>query len=232
MITVPFYSTILFYLFSILVSQFFILMMPKIPIFPLNLVVFPGSKYPLHIFEERYKTMVKKSLADNLGFGIVASIENRIFDVGAYVEIDSLFKTYPNGNMDIVIRGIKRFLIKSTSLHNDGYYIAGIEDYLDNDSVTNKILVEELQNEFKVIIKLANYKLEDTFWNNLKSAENKSFKIAEKSGMNYSQQQEFLILKSENERLNYLINYFLSIKEKVNNANSILKIIKNNGYLN
>ncbi len=46
-----------------------------IPIFPLNLVVFPDSKYPLHIFEERYKILLQKCLTDNSGFGIVASID-------------------------------------------------------------------------------------------------------------------------------------------------------------
>ena len=72
----------------------------------------------------------------------------------------------------------------------------------------------------------------EAFWNNLKSAKLKSYKIAEKSGMSYEQQQEFLILKSENERLYFLINYFNFIKEKVNNADLIKKIIVNDGYLN
>ena len=89
-----------------------------------------------------------------------------------------------------------------------------------------------MQNEFDEIVELANYKLEDVFWNNLKSAQLKSYKIAEKSGLTYEQQQELLILKNENDRVSYLINYFVSIKDKVDRADAVKKIIMNDGYLN
>ncbi len=79
---------------------------------------------------------------------------------------------------------------------------------------------------------MANYKLEASFWNNLETATLKSYKIAEKSGLSYEQQQELLILKNENERLNFLISYFTSIKDKVNGAENLKKIIMNDGFLN
>jgi len=186
------------------------------PIFPLNLVVFPGSKYPLHIFEERYKILINKCLSENSGFGIVASFNKKIYDVGVYVKIFSLLKTYENGEMDLIVEGVERFLINSTNLHPDGYYVSTVDKYLDNNIEVDSTLIDELQNEFEEIVELANYKLEESFWKKLKSAELKSYKIAEKSGMSYDQQQEFLILKSENERLYFLINYFNLIKEKVN----------------
>lgn len=203
-----------------------------IPIFPLNLVVFPGSKYPLHIFEERYKFLLQKCLKENSGFGIVAFINKRISDVGVYVKVTNITKTYINGDIDIVVQGLERFLINSTSLHQDGYYIAEVEKYDDENVMLDSQLISELQNEFEEIIELANYKLEDAFWDNLKSTKLKSFKIAEKSGLSYEQQQELLILNNENERLNYLISYFTSIKDKVNNADAVKKIIVNDGFLN
>ena len=203
-----------------------------IPIFPLNLVVFPGSKYPLHIFEERYKILLQKCLTDNSGFGIVASIDKRISDVGVYVKVTQILKTYLNGELDIVVQGVERFLINSTSLHPDGYYVADVEKYDDENIMIDPRLNEELKSEFEEIVELANYKLEDAFWNNLNSAKLKSYKIAEKSGLTYEQQQELLILKNENERLSYLINYFILIKDKVDRADTIKKIIMNDGYLN
>lgn len=204
----------------------------SIPIFPLNLVVFPGSKYPLHIFEERYKTLLKNCLDTKTGFGIVSLIDKKISDVGVYVTIPEVIKTYDNGESDIVVEGVERFLINSTYKHSDGYYIADVNKYFDENTFVDENLIDELQTDFEEIVELANYKLEEAFWVNLKSAKLKSFKIAEKSGMSYEQQQEFLILKSENERLYFLINYFNWIKEKVNNAELIKKIIVNDGYLN
>ena len=203
-----------------------------IPIFPLNLVVFPDSKYPLHIFEERYKILLQKCLMDNSGFGIVASIDKRISDVGVYVKVTQILKTYLNGELDIVVQGVERFLINSTSLHPDGYYVADVEKYDDENIMIDTRLNDELKSEFEEIVELANFKLEDAFWNNLNSAKLKSYKIAEKSGLTYEQQQELLVLKNENERLSYLINYFILIKDKVDRADTIKKIIMNDGYLN
>ena len=206
--------------------------MHSIPIFPLNLVVFPGSKYPLHIFEERYKILIQKCLQENTGFGIVAAFDKKISDVGVYVLIDSVLKYYDNGESDIVVTGIERFLITDIYPHPDGYNIATVEKYDDDRISIDDNLISTLQVEFEEIVELANYKLEDSFWNNLNNAKFKSYKIAEKSGLSHEQQQEFLILKNENERLTYLINYFLSIKEKVSTAENLKRIIMNNGYLN
>mgnify|MGYP001232376187 FL=1 len=203
-----------------------------IPIFLLKLVVYPDSKYPLHIFEERYKILLQKCLKENSGFGIVASIDKRISDVGVYVKVTEILKTYLNGELDIVVQGLERFLINSTSLHTDGYYVAEVEKYTDENVIIDPKLNDELQNEFEEIVELANYKLEDVFWNNLKSAQLKSYKIAEKSGLTYEQQQELLILKNENDRVSYLINYFVSIKDKVDRADAVKKLIMNDGYLN
>lgn len=206
--------------------------MSTIPIFPLNLVVFPDSKYPLHIFEERYKILIEKCLREKTGFGIVASFERKISDVGVYVIIDSVIKVYDNGESDIIVAGLERFLINSTSTHPDGYYIAEVEKYSDIESTYDERLFESLRNEFEEIVELANYNLEVSFWNNLHITKNKSYKIAEKSGLSIDQQQELLILRKESQRLNYLIDYFTTIKNKVSNAESLKRIIMNDGYIN
>ncbi|MCZ7611125.1 MAG: LON peptidase substrate-binding domain-containing protein [Ignavibacterium sp.] len=206
--------------------------MKTIPIFPLNLVVFPDSKYPLHIFEERYKILIQKCLKEKSGFGIVASFDKKISDVGVYVLIDSVLKYYDNGEYDIVVAGIERFLINKIYSHPDGYNIAEVEKYADTGFSIDGGLISSLKLKFEEILELANYKLEESFWNNFRNAEFKSYKIAEKSGLSYEQQQEFLILKNENERLSYLLNYFHTIKEKVSTAENLKRIIMNNGYLN
>lgn len=206
--------------------------MNTIPIFPLSLVVFPESRYPIHIFEERYKILIDKCLKEKSGFGIVASFERKISDVGVYVLIDSVLKKYDNGESDIIIKGIERFLINSTSLHPDGYYLAEVEKYSDLEINYKDDLFESLRNKFEEIVELANYKLEDAFWINLNDTKLKSFKIAEKSGLSIDQQQELLILRKESQRLNYLLDCFNNIKNKVNSAESLQKIIMNDGYIN
>ena len=168
-----------------------------IPIFPLRLVVFPNSKYPLNIFEPRYKKMINDCLEHDSGFGIVAFFDNKISDVGVYVKISHLLKKYENGEMDIVVKGIKRFLINNTKLHIDGYYISNVEEYKDDTTIIDFSLVKKLQSEFKKIIELANYKLDEKYWDQLTKSKLKSYKIAEKAGLDYEKQQELLILKTK-----------------------------------
>jgi ATP-dependent Lon protease len=203
-----------------------------IPIFPLKLVVFPNSKYPLHIFEPRYKKMITKCLEEDSGFGIVASFDKKISDVGVYVKISTLIKKYENGEMDILVKGMNRFLINETKLHPDGYFISDVEEYSDKGSNIDNQIEEKLKEEFEQILELANYKLDENFWRQYSESEFKSFKIAEKSGMDYTQQQELLIIRNENARLNYLIKYFAALKNKITTSEALNKIILNDGYIN
>jgi Lon protease-like protein len=203
-----------------------------IPIFPLKLVVFPNSSYPLHIFEPRYKKMITYCIDNNTGFGIVASFDKRISDVGVYVLITDVLKKYDNGEFDILVKGISRFLINETKLHPDGYFISTVEEYNDRKVSIDNSLLQELKDEFEKILELANYKLEDKFWKQYSQSEFKSFKIAEKSGLDYAQQQELLILRNENARLNYLIKYFSLLKNKMSNSETLNKIVMGDGFIN
>lgn len=106
----------------------------QIPIFPIALVIFPNSKYPLHIFEERYKTLINKCLANNSGFGIVSRIGDTISEVGVYVEIADVIKIYETGELDIVVAGKWRFKRMDLEMHPDGYYLSDVNKIKDQDT--------------------------------------------------------------------------------------------------
>ena len=80
-----------------------------LPLFPLDLVLFPGMALPLHIFEPRYKEMIGECLAHDTQFGIVRSIEDGIAQIGCSAEVATVIKRYEDGRMDIVTRGLRRF---------------------------------------------------------------------------------------------------------------------------
>jgi len=69
----------------------------SIPIFPLNIVVFPYSKIPLHIFEEKYKIMIGKCLEEKTGFGIISIIKKELSKIGSHIEITNVLNRYENG---------------------------------------------------------------------------------------------------------------------------------------
>ncbi len=207
-------------------------MKPVIPIFPLKLVMFPLSKYPLHIFEKKYKKMINLCLQENTGFGVTALIGNEISKVGTYVSISKVSKKYLTGEMDIIVKGEKRFIFSNYEMHADGYYIASIQEYKDSSSSADDELLEEMESKFEKIIDKVNYKLEDNFWDNYYKSKLKSFKLAEKSGLTIEQQQTLLTFKKETERINFLIAHFEKLDEMLTENAALKQIIIGDGYLN
>jgi Lon protease-like protein len=80
-----------------------------LPLFPLDLVLLPGVQLPLHIFEPRYKEMIGECVVQKTPFGIVRAVEQGLADVGCTAEIVAVTKQYPDGRLDIVSEGRKRF---------------------------------------------------------------------------------------------------------------------------
>jgi Lon protease-like protein len=80
-----------------------------LPLFPLDVVLLPGTPLPLHIFEPRYKEMIAECRAANAPFGVVRVLEKGMADVGCSAEIVTVTKEYPDGRLDLIAEGRKRF---------------------------------------------------------------------------------------------------------------------------
>ena len=104
-----------------------------LPLFPLRVVVFPRTALPLHIFEERYKEMVSEAIRDNSEFGIVLAKEEGIVNAGCTVVVEKVLQMYPDGRMDILARGRRRFEIQSLS--EERAYLEAEVAYFDDDDV-------------------------------------------------------------------------------------------------
>ncbi|HKI25337.1 MAG TPA: LON peptidase substrate-binding domain-containing protein [Candidatus Sulfotelmatobacter sp.] len=83
--------------------------MPLLPLFPLEVVLFPGVPLPLHIFEPRYKEMIGECRTNQTPFGVIRALEQGIAEVGCTAEIVSVTKEYADGRLDLVAEGRKRF---------------------------------------------------------------------------------------------------------------------------
>ena len=104
-----------------------------LPLFPLRVVVFPRTALPLHIFEERYKEMVSEAIRDNSEFGIVLAKEEGIVNAGCTVVVEKVLQMYPDGRMDILARGRRRFEIQSLS--EERAYLEAEVAYFDDEDV-------------------------------------------------------------------------------------------------
>ena len=117
--------------------------MRLLPLFPLQLVVFPRTQLPLHIFEDRYKEMVAEAMEERGEFGIVLAKNEGIVNAGCTVVVDHVVTKYPDGRMDIMTRGVRRFEI--TGLNQERSFLRGeVEFFDDEDSIDSP---EELRVE-------------------------------------------------------------------------------------
>jgi Lon protease-like protein len=78
-------------------------------LFPLDVVLLPGTPLPLHIFEPRYKEMIAECRAGNAPFGVVRALQEGIAEVGCTAEIVSVTNEYPDGRLDLIAEGRTRF---------------------------------------------------------------------------------------------------------------------------
>ena len=83
--------------------------MALLPLFPLDVVLLPGTPLPLHIFEPRYKEMIGECRANNAPFGVIRAVDESIAEIGCTAEIVSVTKEYPDGRLDLIAEGRKRF---------------------------------------------------------------------------------------------------------------------------
>jgi Lon protease-like protein len=103
---------------------------PDFPLFPLALVALPTEVVPLHIFEERYKTMIGECLEDGGEFGIVWAADDGLRANGCAMEVSEVLERHEDGRLDILTRGTRPFRIVEERF--DLVYPAGAVEFLDD----------------------------------------------------------------------------------------------------
>jgi Lon protease-like protein len=102
-----------------------------LPLFPLQVVLLPGAELPLHIFENRYKEMIGEVIRDRLEFGVILANEKGIVNTGCTAMIDKVLREYPDGRLDIIARGRRRFEI--VMLNDERSFLRGSVEFFDDE---------------------------------------------------------------------------------------------------
>jgi Lon protease-like protein len=81
----------------------------RFPLFPLGLVLLPQELVPLHIFEDRYKTMIGECLEEESEFGILWLSDDGLKEVGCSARISRVLERFDDGRMNILVEGAEPF---------------------------------------------------------------------------------------------------------------------------
>jgi uncharacterized protein len=198
-----------------------------IPIFPLGIVVYPGEDLNLHIFEPRYKQLIKECVEQKKGFGIPAVIENKLQEHGTLVQITELTKVYDNGEMDIKTQGVQVFrileLIKDIP---EKLYSGAIVSYPATHDHGKPELMRKVMKGIQDLHALLKVNKEFT----KPEGELTSYDIAHHAGLSLKQEYELLGLFDERQRQEYLKRHLAKVIPTVAVMEQLKEKIKLNGH--
>jgi len=197
-----------------------------LPLFPLDLVLLPGTPLPLHIFEPRYREMISECLDRNEHFGVLRGKEQELAEIGCTAEILTVTKKYPDGRMDIVTEGRARFEV--LQLNQERSFLQAEVLYLQDEP--DVISPEEIAEAVKLhgeIMTLAGAEPEKSMEVNEGQL---SFHLAGSLPLDLDFKQTLLAMKSEAGRLRAIISFFETILPAMRRTVHVRRKAGGNGH--
>jgi Lon protease-like protein len=173
------------------------------PLFPLGLVALPGEIIPLHIFEERYKTMMNECLRDESEFGIVWLSDDGLREIGCACKIEQVLERMEDGRMNLLARGTRPIRVIERQGHLA--YPAGVVEFVeDRDDALDPELVQNARAAYSDLVKRATDREPD----DEELAEMSAYAMAATVDFGLDAKQGLLDLRSENARLRLVTRLF------------------------
>jgi len=197
------------------------------PIFPLGIVVYPGEELNLHIFEPRYRQLIRECVENKKPFGITTVIDDKMNEVGVLMEVVEISKLYDDGKMDIKTRGIRVFRILEVIKElPEKLYSGAIVNYPNNSEKDTRILMPALLIAIRELHRLLDvekkFKAPDhELW---------SYDIAHHAGLSLTEEYELLELMVEAQRQEYLKRHLAKVLPVMAEMESLKLRVKQNGH--
>lgn len=198
-----------------------------VPLFPLDLVLLPAVPLPLHIFEPRYKEMINECLSQNRHFGIVRSKGEALASIGCTAEIINVLKTYPDGRMDILTEGKRRFEL--LELNRERSFLQADVVYLDDeDDPAATPAIETALRFHGEIMKLAGAEPEDA---EKADKSQLAYRLAGSLPFDPDFQQALLEMNSEADRMRAIVSFFERILPVLQQSANAKRKAGGNGHV-
>ncbi len=198
-----------------------------IPIFPLEVVVYPGDELNLHIFEPRYQQLINDTVKNKKPFGIPTVVGRKIGLLGTLVELSSVANVQADGQMDIKTRGGRIFnVVEFRKVYPGKLYSAAIVTYPDIDEKGEAKVMRQLVADTRKLHALLKVKKQ------LPKPESQltSYDVAHHVGLTLAEEYELLALFSEVERQQYLRRHLERVLPILASMESLKEKIQLNGH--
>ncbi|NML64138.1 peptidase [Hymenobacter sp. RP-2-7] len=201
--------------------------MRQLPLFPLGLVAFPGEKLNLHIFEPRYRQLVRDCLSEGLTFGIPPYLDNTVQPLATEMRLLSVERVHPGGEMDIRTEGVRVVRIEQFMRQAPGkLYAAGQVEEVGQDEETDPVLSNVIAAQVRRLYEaLGLHKL----LLELKT-DFRIFDVAHHIGLSTEQEFQLLGTTAEHERQELVREHLERLLPAVLEAERLKERVKQNGH--
>jgi Lon protease-like protein len=180
------------------------------PLFPLGIVALPGEVVPLHVFEERYKTMMERCLADESEFGIVWLGDDGLREIGCACAIAEVVERDEEGKLNLLTRGTRPFRLLEREDHLP--YPAGEVEFLaDRDEAADDSLAELARTTYAELVERAT----DNRPEPAELAKMSAYDMAATVDFGLEAKQGLLDMRSENARLRLVTRLFRAAMKRM-----------------
>jgi len=194
------------------------------PLFPLGLVALPGELIPLHIFEERYKTMMNECLEGEREFGIVWLSDDSLKSIGCAARIETVLERMDDGRMNLVARGTRPFRVVQRQGHLA--YPAGVIEFVnDRSEEIDQALVAAARDAYSELVKRATDRDPDE----AELSEMDAYAMAATVDFGLDAKQGLLDLRSENARLRLVTRLFRAAQKRLDFVDRAQARARSNG---
>lgn len=198
-----------------------------IPIFPLGIVVYPGEHLNLHIFEPRYRQLIKDSFENKKPFGIPAVINNKLSEMGTLVQVVEISKTYEDGKMDIKTEGTNVFkILEVVNELPDKLYSGAIVTYPGNVTKGSATKMKNILKGIREIHKHLNVSKEFGKPDDQLS----SYDVAHHAGLSIEDEYRLLEFLQELQRQEFLKRHIAKVLPVMEEMDLLKGKIKLNGH--
>ena len=200
--------------------------METLPLFPLEVVLYPNEVLPLHIFEDRYKAMIAQSIENETPFGLVLQTDGKLKEVGCTAVVSKVTETFDDGSKNIIVTGQERFRI-SVVHHRHAWMSADVEPVTDLKTALDSAMVDRLIAQHIKLLELAGRTPSPSLY---EDRDRLSFFVAHNAGLTLQQKQEVLETRAESMRVEYLIAHLERFIPAVEEAEHVRQKVRTNGH--
>jgi Lon protease-like protein len=203
----------------------------RIPLFPLNVVLYPGATLPLHIFEPRYKLMIHHCLTHNREFGVILAGEKGVATIGCTAAITQKLKDYDDGRMDILTQG--RTVFRALNLlHEKDYHEALVEFLSDTPSVQRRLASQQEEGALLGLFQECHTLIYGQLWttSGIESPWPLSFQMAARLPLELVEKQALLEIRTEPDRRSFLIERLRDMLPRLGHMHHARRSASGNGH--